>query len=315
MPNEEPFLVVLNRIPWLVPAIAAYLAFAVSSLVDRFLLAGPLPNPRVYAFTAGISGIFSLFLIPFGFHFPSLLLWGAAIAGGSLNIVGLWALYRAIQTSHVSRIIPMVGAMTPLATALIVSWGTLSSSRLSAGIGRELFFLIAGTLLLSVRRGRGASRFSSRDILQSALASVCFAASVVLTKEVYVHDSFINGLIWTSIGGFLTALVFLGSSETRGVVFARATWQSKRLLVPLLGGKIVAALGAIALQLTIFLAGYEKLATITALQGVQYGAILIFVSLLAFWNPQLLKEDLTRETLLLRFLGIASVVVGIALAV
>ena len=57
---------------WFYITILAYLLFAVANIFDRYILHGPLQHPRVYAFYFGISGLFALFLIPFGFSIPSL---------------------------------------------------------------------------------------------------------------------------------------------------------------------------------------------------------------------------------------------------
>jgi hypothetical protein len=52
---------------WLPLTVIAYAFFAVSSLVDRHLLAGPLPKALVYAFYVGIGGGFAVFWCHLGF--------------------------------------------------------------------------------------------------------------------------------------------------------------------------------------------------------------------------------------------------------
>ena len=50
---------------WLIVAISAYLILAIVFLVDKYLLVGPIPNPKIYAFYIGTLGIAVLLLVPF----------------------------------------------------------------------------------------------------------------------------------------------------------------------------------------------------------------------------------------------------------
>ena len=75
--------------PWLIAAIFSSLILAVVFLVDKYLLAGPIPGPKVYTFYVGILGISVLFLIPFvGFYVPGIEQIALSFCAG---IIFIWA--------------------------------------------------------------------------------------------------------------------------------------------------------------------------------------------------------------------------------
>ncbi len=50
---------------WLIVSILSYLVLAIVYLVDKYLLAGPIPNLKVYTFYIGVLEILFLILTPF----------------------------------------------------------------------------------------------------------------------------------------------------------------------------------------------------------------------------------------------------------
>ena len=49
---------------WIFLALISYLVLAVASLVDKYLLFGPLQNPKTYVFYVGMLGGVIFLLIP-----------------------------------------------------------------------------------------------------------------------------------------------------------------------------------------------------------------------------------------------------------
>ena len=76
---------------WLIVTITAYLILAIVFVVNKYLLAGPLPNPKAFAFYVGALGILILFIIPFtGFFTPSLFQVFLSLAAGALFVYALF---------------------------------------------------------------------------------------------------------------------------------------------------------------------------------------------------------------------------------
>jgi len=142
---------------WIYIAIISYLLFAVSSLADRHLLAGPLPRPRSYAFYIGITGILATVFIPFvDFHIPDPSIILLSLATGALGVITLTVFYRALFHGRVSTVVPTIGAITPFFTvgfALLIAGESFLFTEYYLG---ALFFLIVGTVLLSLRTYSGS---------------------------------------------------------------------------------------------------------------------------------------------------------------
>lgn len=80
---------------WLTVTISAYFLLAIVALIDKYLISGPIPNPKVYAFYVGILGILALFLFPLGFLVPNSLDIILSLLAGALYIFAPSFLPRA----------------------------------------------------------------------------------------------------------------------------------------------------------------------------------------------------------------------------
>lgn len=320
---------------WIYSASASYFFFALTSIINRLLLAGPLPSAGAYAFTIAAAGIFTVFLIPFGFIVPSAPVIALAFLGGIAGIVAFLAYYQAIRLAAVSRIAPTVGAFQPIFTLVISALLVPQEFALTGKVLLAVVLLIAGTILLSIRahdtafspHGRFGtflavffpfrrsqnkhSPFAQTELRYAFLAALFFSLSLVLTKLVYRDIGFLNGLIWTNLGSFLVAPVLLLSPSVRNTLRSPAIWRKRFVLIPLMFEKSIGALGALLQQYSIFLVAYSQLALVHAMQGLQYVFLLFFVSLLALWKPELLREELTRRTLPYRAAGTLAIAAGL----
>ena len=62
---------------WLTLAILAYFSIALAAFLDKYILGGPLPSPKIYSFYTGLLSLSALLIVPFGVllslgPFPSL---------------------------------------------------------------------------------------------------------------------------------------------------------------------------------------------------------------------------------------------------
>ncbi|MBI2644448.1 MAG: hypothetical protein HYW95_03015 [Candidatus Wildermuthbacteria bacterium] len=297
---------------WLFVTIFSYFLFAFSSLTDRYLLAGPLPHPRVYAFYTGITGILAVALIPLGFQFLGLPFALRGLAAGAIGLLGIYALYRAVFRGGVSRIVPMVGALVPIFTSLMAISILSEPVELSQNILIALVLFIVGTFFLSLRGSLLEFRPSWFDMGNALVIAFLFSFSLVLTKNVYDEGGFLNGFMWMRWGGFLASLSFLVFPVTRGVVFRKQQnpVQQKRILLPFLSGKGAGMFAFLLQQVALYLARPFQVALMSALQGVQYAFLLVFVAILSFKNPDILKEEFSSANAIWRIIGVACIGAG-----
>ena len=304
---------------WLIVAISAYLILAVVYLVDKYLLVGPIPNPKVYAFYVGILGLFVLLLIPFvGFSLPGIFQIFLSLASGASFVYGLYWFFRGLRLFEPSRIVPAVGGIIPFFSFLLIFIFSRGQETFSSWELLAFVLLILGSVLITYEKSKAVSRKSFRI---SLVAAFFVALHFVSAKYVYLGQPFWSGFIWIRIGGFLMAIFFLlFTREIRQEIFTRLNFSSKNFG----GSKKTAAIflsnqaagaGANILQnWGIALAPLViHVAFINALQGIQYVFLLIFTILLSLKFPRILKEEISKEVIFQKVVAILLVGAGLAL--
>jgi drug/metabolite transporter (DMT)-like permease len=295
---------------WLTVAISAYLILAIVFLVDKYLLAGPIPNPRVYTFYIGSLGILVLILAPFvGFYVPELSQIVLSLLAGALFIYGIFWLNKALRLFEASRVIPAIGGILPIFSFLLIYIFSGGKEIFTLGEFLAFILLVFGSILIIYEK----AKISSKSLRISVMAAFFLALSFVLAKYVYMAQPFWSGYIWIRIGGFLMAMSFLFAPEVRRELARTKINFPKKTAAIFLSNQAAGAGANILQNWAIALAPLICVAIINALQGVQYVFLLIFVTLLSLRFPQILKEEISRKILFQKILAILLIGGGLAL--
>lgn len=296
--------------PWLFAAILAYFLLAIVTLVDKYLLGGLMPSPKVYAFYVGIFGILALVLVPFGFLIPSPFQILLALLAGIFHILAILVYYNGLKSFEASRIVPAIGGLLPIFTFGLIYFFSGGKETLSFIKIIAFFMLILGSISIAWERKK---RVSLKSLQISALAAFLFALYFILVKFVYLEQPFISGFIWTRIGAFLLAITLFFSKEVRTELFIKKkTFNLKTWGIFIPNG--AAAAGASILQnWAIALAGIAYVAVISALVGIQYVFVLIFAILLSLKSPKILKEEVSTAIVLHKALALFLIAGGLVL--
>ena len=143
---------------WLTAAILAYFIFAIVFLVDKWLLAGPIPNHRIYSFYVGILGVAVLLLIPFA-NFrvlePSYLF--LAFASGASFVLGILWFFKGLKLYEPSRIVPAVGGISPIFTFLLVYIFSGGKELFNLSETTSFLLIIFGSVLITHEIGKKIS--------------------------------------------------------------------------------------------------------------------------------------------------------------
>lgn len=296
---------------WLIVAISAYFILAIVFLVDKYLLVGPLPNPKVYAFYVGTLGILALILAPFvGFFIPEPFQIILSLVAGVFFILALFCLYKALRLFEASRVVPAIGGLTPLFSFGLIYLFSLGKETLSLLESITFLLLILGSILVTAEKEKFITQKSLRI---SALAAFFFAMSFVLTKYVYLAQPFWSGFIWIRIGGFLIAIFFFLSREVKEEIFTKQISFKPKTATIFLSNQAMGA-GALILQnWAIALAPLVFVPIINALQGIQYVFLLILATLLSLIFPRILKEEVSKKILFQKIIAILLIGGGLVL--
>lgn len=296
---------------WLIVSILSYLVLAIVYLADKYLLTGPIPNPKVYAFYIGVLGILFLILAPFlGFHIPEVRQIILGLLAGAFFIYGLFWLFKALQLFEPSRVVPAVGGILPIFSFLLIYLFLGGKEILKSWEFLAFVLLILGSVLITYQKTK---RITLRSLKISAIAALFLAFYFVSAKYVYMEQPFWSGFFWIRIGAFFMALGFLLTPGLRKELSeTTANFQKKTAGIFLFNQ--VAGAGAHVLQnWAIALAPLAYIPIINTLQGTQYVFLLVFAILFSFKFPQILKEEISKEVIFQKLLAILLIGGGLTL--
>lgn len=281
----------LYLIGWLPVTIIAYSFHAFAVILDKFLLAQRIQRPSTYVFWVGVMGLGAFFLAPISFFVPETDVITDAFISGVAFTFALFFFYIAIQHGEASRVAPVVGGLSPIFVFLL-SRGILGET-LSRWEFVAFLILVIGSVLISVTHKKGG-RFHAGDFKNLGwlvCASFLFGVTYVYEKAVFNETDFINGFIWTRIGGFIGVLPFLFFSATRESIFEAPRTADRTTVGAFLVNKVFGALGFFFLSFAISLGSSVSL--VNALQGIEYGLIFIFTLFISRFGPRFLEEEIT----------------------
>lgn len=290
---------------WLIVSIVAYFLNAISNIFDKFLLKKLIPEPAVFAFFVSLFGGLSLIFFPFDPKIPSLQVFLGSMLSGITFTLGILFLYKALKKGDASSVMPAVGGMTPVIILF------LASVFLGENLGnKELIafvFIILGSYFISKgSSGQDGIKSSLKNII---IASFFFATSHTLNKFVFVNLSFAAGMGLRGLGSLLGALLIFSSAKNRKYIKEEMHQPKKETGFIFFGSQACSSLGFILMNYAFALG---SVALVSALSGLQYAFIFIFVLLLSK-NSRFVEEEITPEIIKRKILSIILISVGMFL--
>lgn len=304
--------------------VAGNFLLAVAVVLDKFIISGPIADPRRYAMLSALASIFSLFLLvpglagiggeAFLFHTPNVRVILLALAQGIVIISALFFLFTAFKRGEASRVAPAVGALNAIFTILLAV--LFLGERLALLQAGGIVLLIAGSLFLTFRAAtlRAIHSYAAPAMISGFL----FALSFVLLKALFGETSFVSAIVTVGIAQFLVGLVMLISAlrgeyvGERSSAAARAKSQlvmPKPVFVLFVGKQISASVGTLAISFAISL---TSVSVVNATEGVKYAFLFVMMILLSLYFPRILGEDLRGSSVVAKVLGVIFVGIGLS---
>lgn len=294
---------------WLIAAILAYFLFAIASIGDKRILAGP-PNPKVYAFYVGILGVFALLLIPFvNFYIPGINLIILSFFAGIVSIAALLAIYEGLERFEVSRMIPALGGFMPIFTLLLAYFIIGEQDLFGWQKLMSFLFLLIGSVLISLE---SSLKFSFKSLIFAALSAFLLSLYFVLSKILYLSSGFWPVFIWIRITSFIAALFLIIFKDVRLEIFRKKTSFSKKTSVLFISTQIAGGTAVVLQNWAIALASVAFLPFISALQGVQYIFLFLMTALISLNSPEILKEKISKKIMAQKVFAIILIAMGLA---
>jgi drug/metabolite transporter (DMT)-like permease len=280
---------------WIFVAVSAYFLGAFAVLMDKFLLGSKrISSPQVYTFYVGVFGLGAFLFAPFGFNVPSAWQIAISLISGAVYIGGIFALNLSINKAEASRVTPVVFSVVPIATYLISF--AINNERLTALQIGGVLMLITGGLLISFDLPlKLEKRKFFVGFYTSCLAGILLAISYVMFKLVYAEQDFLNGFMWTRVGGFVAALLLLVIPVWRRSIFksfSHAKNPSKKNVGTggmFLANKLMGGASSILLNKAFQLG---SVTLVNSMVSLQYVFVLALVAIAARKHPKVFAEKL-----------------------
>ena len=305
---------------WISIAILSYFLIALGVILDKFLLSSKrVAHPATYAFYSGIMSFFTIFIFfPTGkLHLVSAVtaLW--MFGFGFIFFVGVLFLFFAIQKSEASRVIPVVGAVTPIISFVIESL-FLQKAFLSQEIFGILILILGGLLIsfdLPIKLGK--KKFFT-GFYYSIFAGAILAVGLSGLSYFYKLDNFFNVFSWSRMGLTIGAFALLLVPAWRKIIWKsifgnknkkekKSNWRTGNLFVL---NKILNGIGS---ALTSYAIAIGSVTVVNALVSVEYVFIFILALIFHGMYPEIFSEKNKPSDLMQKIMAILIIAVGIIL--
>lgn len=315
---------------WLAVTIIGYFINAGVYVSDKFMLSKKFHSSITYTFYVGIWSVFNLTLLIFAPWFPGFRELVIDLLAGGLFLVTLIFWYKALHQSEATRVVPLVGALTPIFSFMLsyIFLGEIFNILQLL----TFFILIVGGVLICVKNTkvyaieRINERFKEiygnilgklhaeynptrRLLVNSVVSALFFAAYYVLMKYIYMNQPFIGSFVWSRMGSFLGVLIIFAIPYYRQqIITHKSEAKSFPNLLFFIAVRLAAAASFIIINWAISLG---NVAMVNALQGVQYLFLIIIVLIISIKFPHVLKEEVGRGVMLQKIIGVLLVSIGL----
>jgi len=294
---------------WFLAAILAYFLLAAVSLFDRYILMGPVPEPKVYAFWVGVLTFsVAVLIIPFGINFPSNNLILIGLTSGFIRIFGILFLYEGIRRLEVSRVVPAMNGFMPIFSFLIFFLFFPGAESFSLFAIIAFILLVSGSVLISSKKI--SHIFSDlKNLKYPIISAVLLSMNFFLTKNLFLKTDFLSGIFLMLMGvGLGTAIFLLFSDVRKSIAAPKISFKVSGLVVLC---QILGAAGGLFQFYSVFLSRPDQVPLINALEGMRDVFLLFFVFALSHLRPNMLKEKIVGASGFQKILAVSLISVGL----
>ncbi|MFH1505675.1 MAG: EamA family transporter [archaeon] len=289
-------------ISWVFLSILAALIWGVVNVVDKYVLTKWVKNPIVPVIFTGIIGITAGTIILLLHDFIPITGFNLAlvIIAGIIHTTMTWLFFASVKYGEVSRVVP-VFYLTPIFVLVLAAifLGEVFSPIKYVGIA----LLIIGAIAVSIKfpfkieLGKGFW-FMFAAAIASAIVAVMtkylLNSSDYWTVFAYMKISSVFVLI-PVLYFYLPDLIAIGRKHGKKAITIMAANEAVNIFALFLF-TIATAIGFVTLA--------------QSLTSIQPFFVLLFAVTLSIFFPKILKEEVTRKTVILKVIAIAIVVVG-----
>lgn len=292
---------------WQLLTILAVFIFAITTILDKFLLTKWIKNPLVPPLLFGPLGMIASFVIYlfFGFSFLSFQNIVLALLVGFIYMAGEFFYYKAVSREEVSRVIPLV-YLSPLFVLIFAA--VFLSEILTPDKYLGVVLMVAGAFFISSKKFVQIS--FNKPFWFAVLSALMFAFVGIMTKYLLDFTDFWTIFAYVRLGAFVASLpgLYFYLKDFKPLIEAR----NLKITGLLIFNALLLLFGILLLTL----ATAKGLVTLVgALTSFQPIFTFILATLFTIFLPAIVKEEIEKSLVVQKILAIALIIIGSILIV
>ncbi len=292
---------------WLLFALIPPAFYGVSNFLDKFLIEKKVKDPIIVTIFGGVPtffmGLFILLINGFPtIGFGSLLL---IIFSGVLLELYLVPYFMALSVDDASRVIPLF-QFIPI-FVLFLSFAFLGET-LKSGQFLGFLFILGGAFVLGVRKVEGKLFKLRKSLYLMLLSSFLYSLTVIIFKFIAIKESFWITIAYEFFGVTLGALLLLIIPKYRERFIHDVKQANPQIWGILSLNECIVVLAQLSGSFALLLA---PIALVSVIGSTQPLFVLTYGVILSVWFPHIIKEDLQKSTILVKFAAIILIIIGV----
>jgi len=292
---------------WIFFSILAVLCFTVVNIIDKHILTKWVRQPLILVILVGVFGLISSIVIYFiyGFSFFSRFNIFLALISGALSLLTTIFYFKALKVEEVSRVIPFFYLSTLFISLFAAIFlGEVFTPLKYLGI----LLLVFGAMLISSKNPLKLE--ISKALPWMLLAVTAASANSLLTKYLLNFTDFWTVFAYTRIGGGIV-LIPVAYIYLPGLI-STIKKHGKKFVAIVSINETITLFGMLFFTVAASV-GYVTL--ISAISSIQPFFVLSLTIILSMFFPSIIKEEIKRSVVLLKFLAITVMFIGVILII
>jgi len=289
---------------WLYLALGATILWGIGNIFKKFVLEKHIKNPIFYllfngVFLIPVYAVIIILFVPIEISIFSLI----AVLNGFIFYISVYFQTKAFRIEEVSRIIPL--GYTEVIFTLILSMIFLKEFfTFDKYIG--IFLIFVGAFLISYEKGVVLRKGAFLVLTSSFL----FGIYMVLSKYILGFMNFMGVYFWTVMIGFTIIQIPL-LIKYKKTFFKKIKSLNKNIFLLMIILGLINTLAMMFLYLPALSLGPASL--VSAIDASRSFFVLLFVVILSLFFPNILKENLDKNTIILKIISSILIISGVFL--
>lgn len=288
---------------WILFSILAVIVWAVVNIIDKYILEKLIKKPIIPVIFVGVVGLVGSIIVYFTRDFSELSYTniGLAILAGIFYILMAVFYFKAVKLEEISCVVPLFH-LTPIFVLILalIFLGEIFTPIKYLGI----FLLIMGAVLIS---SKGSLKINfGRAFWFMIFSSFALAINQIITKYLLNFADFWTIFSYVRIGAFI-AVIPLFYINYKDILF---------LTKKPLGFVVLSeSLNLIAVLFFTIAISVGFVTLVNALTSTTSFFVLIFTVMLSIFYPKILKEEISKKTVLMKLVAIVMMFIGVVLII